>query len=341
MNMRKRVCNVKFDAFKRQRAKCHISTDTIAVHLIYRMRCIRKALAKRRGIALALVLWLIAILALIAAGLSWTARSEVRIAALQQDGVRALYLARAGLAHAIHLLAQDEQPYFDAYTESWAFIDSAQEGIFDDEYGRYIVRVEDDAGKLNINVASRDELLTFFQGDESIVDAILDWRDEDDVPNPNGAESDYYQSLPLPYQCRNAPFETIHELLLVRGMTPDLFYGGFTELVEGTSQASYGTEAMGTSFKELMTVYSAVPNVSPDGEPLVNLNTASREEMQEALGDVLTDEEIDAIIRFRESGQERGEGVTPSGGMVEQPTSTGAPSQPSTGAPQSPTPTAK
>ena len=60
---------------------------------------------------------------------------------------------------------------------------------------------------------------------DDVADAILDWIDADDNPRPNGAESQYYLGLPLPYVPRNGPPVTIDELLLVRGVTPELLYG--------------------------------------------------------------------------------------------------------------------
>jgi general secretion pathway protein K len=58
-----------------------------------------------------------------------------------------------------------------------------------------------------------------------VVDSILDWRDPDDFQRLNGAENDYYQSLKEPYNCKNGNLDSVEELLLVRGVTPDLFHG--------------------------------------------------------------------------------------------------------------------
>lgn len=58
-----------------------------------------------------------------------------------------------------------------------------------------------------------------------VVDAILDWIDSDDDTRPNGAESDYYQSLSKPFSCKNGPISSVEELLLIRGITPELYFG--------------------------------------------------------------------------------------------------------------------
>lgn len=242
-----------------------------------------------RGIALIFVLWLTAILALAVSSMLLTLRMEVRRCALQEDSVKAFYLAKSGLAHALSLLAQDVNG-FDSYSEEWAFIDSAQSGL-PEEQGRYIVKVEDESGKLNLNMASRDELIRFF-GDEEIADAIIDWRDRDDAQSAYGAEADWYTLAGLPYKPRNGPFETLHELLLVRGVSKDTFYS----VMRDEGQVS-------TPAWNHLTVYSSVPNVMPDGSPLVNLNRASEEELKSALGDVLTDDEVRAIVRYRSGSQ--------------------------------------
>jgi DNA uptake protein ComE-like DNA-binding protein len=58
-----------------------------------------------------------------------------------------------------------------------------------------------------------------------VADAIVDWRDTDDTPSPYGAESEYYGSVQPPYRAKNGPFETVEELLLVKGVTPEMLYG--------------------------------------------------------------------------------------------------------------------
>ncbi len=60
---------------------------------------------------------------------------------------------------------------------------------------------------------------------EIMADSILDWRDDNDVHRANGAEDDYYEGLARPYPCKDAPFDAIDELLYVRGVTRDAYYG--------------------------------------------------------------------------------------------------------------------
>jgi general secretion pathway protein K len=62
----------------------------------------------------------------------------------------------------------------------------------------------------------------------AIVNSLKDWLDsgdDDAITGLSGAESDYYRDLDPPYDCRNAPLTHLDELLQVRGITPELYYG--------------------------------------------------------------------------------------------------------------------
>jgi type II secretory pathway component PulK len=98
----------------------------------------------------------------------------------------------------------------------------------------YEVRAVDETGKIAINAREVDEVvlgrilenLGYDEADSRVVaDSIMDWRDEDDLHRDNGAEDDYYEALPRPYSCKDAPFDSIEELLLVRGVTREMYYG--------------------------------------------------------------------------------------------------------------------
>ena len=93
--------------------------------------------------------------------------------------------------------------------------------------------IHDENGKININTASRDILtkalaangLSLGSDRDTIVDSILDWIDKDDRHRANGAESDYYRGLSPAYSAKNGPLDSLEELLKIRGVTPNLFYG--------------------------------------------------------------------------------------------------------------------
>jgi type II secretory pathway component PulK len=98
--------------------------------------------------------------------------------------------------------------------------------------GKYTVKITDEDGKLPVNQATEDQwqrlfhLLGVEQSDADVIaDSILDWIDGNDLHRLNGAESDYYESLSPPYRAKNGPLDRIEELLLVRGVTPEIFRG--------------------------------------------------------------------------------------------------------------------
>jgi general secretion pathway protein K len=138
--------------------------------------------------------------------------------------------------------------------------------------------------KVDINTVSEVVLKNLFlnlgvQAEEvdTIVDSIMDWKDPDDLHRLHGAESDYYMSLPNPYKARDANFETLEELLLVKGMTPEILYG--TNEKKGAI--------------DFLTLYSK------QGE--ININSAPKEVLMSIPG--ITPELADAIIGRRKDAE--------------------------------------
>src|SRR5262249_7088302 len=108
---------------------------------------------------------------------------------------------------------------------------------------------------------------------EDIANAILDWLDSDSTPRTSGAENDFYATQSPPYQCKNGPLDSLEELLLVKGVTPQLLFGNDLnrngmidpEEDDGSGQANLGWSAY-------LTVYSREANVDSQGNPRVWLN---------------------------------------------------------------------
>jgi type II secretory pathway component PulK len=106
--------------------------------------------------------------------------------------------------------------------------------------------LEDEQGRLNVNKARPEMLQRLLgEGNDELVQSILLWRTPASEPAGLERENDFYEARPHPYRCKLAPFESVEELLMVRGMTPGLF----------------------NRLRPHVTVYT---------NGLVNLNTASR-----------------------------------------------------------------
>ncbi len=191
----------------------------------------------RRGIALIMVLWVLAVLMVIVLSFSYMTRTESLAAISFKDGVEKKFLAEAGIEKAaMEIIYRRMHPNVQTNTEgveTWR-VDGTPYTV-NAGGGHYTVSVTDEAGKININTLTDasgilvKNLLMNGGVEETeadtIVDSILDWKDPDDLVRLNGAESDYYMSLPNPYKAKNANFDTLEELLLVKGMTPEILYG--------------------------------------------------------------------------------------------------------------------
>ncbi len=204
--------------------------------------------AAQRGSALLAVLWLAAALAAIAFALSSTVRSETNRAGGDSDGLRTYYLASGAVERGIQWMLWGWTGYTqtnpDGTPRFWA--PNEPRMIMHFPSGDAVVELIPESAKLNINTATPGELsrvVAAVSGDpalaQSLAQAIIDWRS----PGPGPLDSFYFslgQSGGPTFLPRHASFEEIEELLLVRGMTPELFYGNFTADAEGRLYARGG-----------------------------------------------------------------------------------------------------
>lgn len=271
------------------------------------VQTLRPLVVSRRGISLVVVLWVLALLMIMATELVYTVRVDSLTASNFRDETIAQALAVSGIKMGI---AEVVKPYKFVVLDNdgkVSFVmsdDGMREAIraYDLGEGRVEYSIEDESGKLNLNKVAREPLVNIFrdsgvEGSEldTIVDSILDWRDLNHEHHLNGAESDYYSSLPRPYGAKDGPFDTIEELLLVKGMKPEIFYGS-----EGTS-AREGNESTVSDFKcvaEHLTVW---------GEGRINVNTASKEVLEAFFGkgrayEILLRRETEGYHRIPHSG---------------------------------------
>lgn len=184
---------------------------------------------RRRGGALLAVLWLSAALAAIAFSLAGTVRGEAERASTAVDGLRSYYLAAGAVERAtLHMLWAFQHPALArAYKPGTSVLH------FPFPTGEAVVEIVPEAARFNINLTPPEELhrLLVALGVEpgrarEIALAIVDWR----TPIPDqaaGPFDSFYLSLKPSFRARHASFEEIEELLLVKGMTPDIYYGAY------------------------------------------------------------------------------------------------------------------
>jgi general secretion pathway protein K len=177
----------------------------------------------QRGIALVLVLWVVTLLAVIAGSFVYGARNTALTAGNQVSIAKARALADAGVYRGLYELAKPTSDgarwNADGRTHSFAL-----------DEGEISLVMRDETARIDLNTASdallKGLLLSVGLDEEranQVLDAILDWRDEDELVHPQGAERDQYEAMGLPYIPANAPFRTVAELQNVIGVTPDLY----------------------------------------------------------------------------------------------------------------------
>lgn len=174
------------------------------------------------GLALVSVLWVLALLALIAGNFTRTTRTEVILARYLIEQAEAQALADAGVERAILGLldvTSDKAWRVDGTVYGWRYGDA-----------EIRIAVQDEGGKLDVNWAPDRLLAALFRSaglseDEALemMDRIADFRDADDLHREKGAEDAHYAEAGLPWGAKDAPFETIDELQQVLGMTFELY----------------------------------------------------------------------------------------------------------------------
>ena len=178
----------------------------------------------QRGIALVLVLWLTALLTVIAGGFAYAMRNEAQAARNTISQAQARALADGAVARTVFELMRPR-----TIPGVWA-----ADGLVHvwDEDGMHVAAAAvDESGKIDVNAVTDALLLSLLETAGQLdvdtagrlVDAIGDWKDADDLRRPNGAESAEYQAAGLSYKPANAAFETVADLQRVLGMTPALF----------------------------------------------------------------------------------------------------------------------
>jgi general secretion pathway protein K len=195
--------------------------------------------ADERGVALLLALLVLTILTALILEFDAEARREYRAAAAFRDDYKAGMLTRAAVQAARAVLLQDLMrermtgQKFDGPTDIWA-MPIKNFAIGD---GFLTAQIQDETGKFNLNnlastsggdieqkkkVTRAKRLFELLRVNPNLVDALIDWMDQDEVPQPAGAESLYYQSLKPPYRSANSPLPGLGDLRLIKGFTTEI-----------------------------------------------------------------------------------------------------------------------
>ncbi|MCK4661006.1 MAG: general secretion pathway protein GspK [Phycisphaerae bacterium] len=206
-------------------------------------------------------------------------------------------------------LASEEEEQ-ETYEPAYRFSIVADDPNNDENKIRY--GITDESSKLNINTATEEQLTRLIGQTapedtpvQELVGALLDWRDSDEDVRSNGVESEFYRQLRVPYRCKNAPFETVEELLMVRGFTGQILYGedcdrnGLLSLNEDDGETSFPLDnedgLLNRGLHPYITVHSRDYNRANDNTPRVALS-GDNPKARARLEEYFTAEETDYLM---------------------------------------------
>ena len=218
----------------------------------------RQIIRNNRGMAMLITVSIISILVVVTLELNRRAQSRIASTSASVDRLTLEQIAVSGIHLGIAILLQDKYDDpptgLDSMQEDWADPDYLSEAlsIIPFEQGALTLKITDELGKIQVNSIVKfpegkeandsqmflwERFLTLIkdsgQGFEdieprTIINSLKDWldsKDDDAVTGLSGAETDYYESLDPPYKCKNGPITDVEELVFIKGITPELYYG--------------------------------------------------------------------------------------------------------------------
>lgn len=216
----------------------------------------------QKGGVLLLVLWVTAALSFVALSLALGVRTEIEATRHRVEAEQGRFLARAGIEQTLFLTRN--QGLTNA--QGRPLLEPGQgEIVLPFETGEARVTIMPEAAKIGVNTATEQTLrrLLAVAGAEGaqareVAAALVDWRSP--ASEIGGRFDSWYRSLQPPYRPAHAPFQRLEEVLLVKGMTPELFYGWVERTEDG------GVVRRG-GLNRLLTTYAASGAVSLNDSP--------------------------------------------------------------------------
>ena len=176
-----------------------------------------------QGVALVIVLWSVMLLTVIAGNFVFAMRTETLVARNAVSAAQAEAMANGAVHRALY---ETYKPAVN--TDTWKA--DGNERQWEKNGTKIRIVMMDESGKIDINTSSDELLKGLFLSigvdagkTEQLLDAVLDWRDTDSLPRPNGAESDAYRAAGLKHEPANAPFDAVEQLQQVLGISTDIY----------------------------------------------------------------------------------------------------------------------
>lgn len=244
--------------------------------------------SKARAFVLVAVLVIVMLLAMLVISLLFRFQAEDTAASASVGTEQAWAAAMSGVEEALRVAATagsgatDWQDNPAAFRERLVFEDGGERWYFSvfspgggDALNEVRHGLTDEASKLNVNFSSAANLEKLPRVTPTMAAALVDFLDFDDIPEPEGAEQEYYSALARPYTIRNGPLASLDELLLVRGFTAEILHGASLSTsasTNGEAPANGGNARPARGLGQFLTVASYDLNTDADGWDRTNLN---------------------------------------------------------------------
>lgn len=230
------------------------------------------------GSAFMLALITMLVMTLVIASFSVRLDSHLKTETLRLERRKAELAVQAGLARAMAALALADVNVTSTEDEWYSLGNNGAEEFTVGE-SQFRVQILDTTRFVNLNVVNEEQLRQFNLTDEQIA-SLLDWRNTELQPRLQGAKDEYYNALETPYNVKLRGFDTVSELLLVKGFTPKTLFEPPSNL-SGTALSTGNIEDQ-PPMAELITTDSTTANLRADGSARLNLNVASNAQMVQA-----------------------------------------------------------
>lgn len=221
-------------------------------------------------IALAVMAGLVAVLAVAASSQRVAFQAQLH----RMEQARARIAAEAGIQRALTEL-QNQPASPTTMQDQWALLGTNGDEEFTLGSCSFRIQVVDCASLININTATQAQLELLPLTTEQ-VDALLDWRETNREPRSDGAKDEYYNQLSSPYNTRLGPFQSVDELMLVKGFTAQTLYEVQTDVVNtARPMRNANGESTELPLDQLITVDSRSQAVNANGQGKLNVNNAN------------------------------------------------------------------
>ena len=308
----------------------------------WKPRCQRVS-SRREGALLLIVLVTVVILSLSAYTFTTLMQTEEEATRLMTLRLQTKYLADSGLDYTRMFLANTDATIFENggrwnNEERFRGIPVASEVDGGGRIGYFSVvnydidsdglaagsrfGLVDESSKINLNTlvfsdalqegVAREILMQLPEMTEEIADSILDWLDSDDEARDYGVETDFYQGLSPGYAAKNGPMDSLDELLLIPGVTPQLLFGldtnrnGVLDPDEAASNdISVNDSDLYLGWSAFLTLYSKESNLTAEGLPRINVNAEDLEQLYDDLKSTFNDDWANMVILYRCASDER------------------------------------